>query len=247
MSSIAIGDVHGNAAGLRNLLNQLKPEVSEADTVIFLGDYIDRGPDSKGCVDEILAFSDDVPADVVCLAGNHEDWLLRTWNDYSRHSWLIGMDGFVTIQSYSAEAVDVLREAIAIAGTEFFTGRVTLPYHVFFDHVPERHVQFFRSLKPYYRDTNGIFVHASFDQRIPLEEHSPESLFFGWDDARFPEGYTGELTVLYGHHNNADIDADGWPRPRRIGKTIGLDSSRYGVITALRLPDERLFQSRKVR
>ena len=56
MSSIAIGDVHGNAAGLRDLLDQLRPEVTDADTVVFLGDYIDRGPDSKGCVDEILAF-----------------------------------------------------------------------------------------------------------------------------------------------------------------------------------------------
>jgi calcineurin-like phosphoesterase family protein len=245
VSSIAIGDVHGNAAGLRDLLKQLKPEVTEADTVIFLGDYIDRGPDSKGCVDEILAFSDEVPADVVCLIGNHEDWLLRTWNDYSRHSWLIGMDGFVTIQSYSVEAVDVLLEAVAIAGAELFTGHVTLPYHVFFERVPERHEQFFRSLKPYYRNADGIFVHASFDQRIPLEKHLPESLFFGWDDTRFPEAYTGEATVFYGHRNNAEVDANGWPRPRRIGKTIGLDSSRYGVITALRVPDERLFQSRK--
>ena len=44
---------------------------------MFLGDYIDRGHDSRGCIDAILAFRRESPAEVTCLRGNHEDWLLR--------------------------------------------------------------------------------------------------------------------------------------------------------------------------
>jgi len=245
VSSIAIGDIHGNATGLSELLAQLRPELAADDTVVFLGDYIDRGPDSKGCVDAILSFIDDVPARVVCLTGNHEYWFLRSLDDFARHSWLLGMDGFVTIRSYSIEAADAIRNATAEEGEGIFTRDVTLPYHRFFDTLPPRHVEFFRSLQPYYRNANAIFVHAGFDHRIALEEHSPHSLFFGWDDSHFPDGYIGDALVLYGHRNNAELDADGWPHPRRIGNTIGLDSSRYGIVTALRVPDKRVFQSRR--
>src|SRR5215470_19879692 len=132
MASIGIGDIHGNALALRDVLLQLRSEVSDSDTVVFLGDYIDRGPDSKSCIDEILAFIADVGATVVCLEGNHENWMLRSWNDHAHHSWLIGMDAFSTIRSYSDEAAEVLRAAIEEAGAKLFMDHVTLPYSVFF-------------------------------------------------------------------------------------------------------------------
>jgi serine/threonine protein phosphatase 1 len=47
------------------------------DTIVFLGDYIDRGPDSRACIDATLDFRGRSAARVVCLRGNHEDWLLR--------------------------------------------------------------------------------------------------------------------------------------------------------------------------
>ena len=87
MATLAIGDIHGHRPALEDLLGQIAGEVAEGDTVVFLGDYIDRGPDSKGCVDAILRFRSEVRADVVCLLGNHEDWLLRTMANHERHSF----------------------------------------------------------------------------------------------------------------------------------------------------------------
>ena len=58
-----------------------------------------------------------------------------------------------------------------------------------------------------------------------------------------PEDYRGVEIVAYGHFNNAELDHDGWPRPRVIGATIGLDTIAHGVLTAMRLSDRRLFQS----
>jgi hypothetical protein len=54
MSTIAVGDIHGNLAALRSLLDAVTPYLNAEDTLVFLGDYIDRGPDSKGCIEEIL-------------------------------------------------------------------------------------------------------------------------------------------------------------------------------------------------
>jgi len=71
MATIAIGDIHGCLPPLEDLLSQLTGEVSERDTIVFLGDYIDRGPDTKGCIDRMLRFIDEIRAPVVCLCGNH--------------------------------------------------------------------------------------------------------------------------------------------------------------------------------
>lgn len=71
MATIAIGDIHGNCRALDDLLKQIEPELTDDDTVVFLGDYIDRGPDSRGCIDAILRLRDERLCPVVALKGNH--------------------------------------------------------------------------------------------------------------------------------------------------------------------------------
>ena len=147
MATIAIGDIHGHLPALDDVLDQLLGEAKSGDTVVFLGDYIDRGPDSKGCIDAVLNFRNKVDAEVVCLLGNHEDWFVRTLRDRSRHSW-------------------------------------------------------------------------------PL-----------------PNGYDGADLIVYGHRDTVTFNGDGWPAPRIVGRTIGIDTISQWVLTAIRLPDRQLFQS----
>ncbi len=64
-----------------------------------------------------------------------------------------------------------------------------------------------------------------------------------WGAAAFPQGYKGEDVVVYGHHSNAVVGAEGWPAPAIVGRTIGLDTISHGVLSAVRMPDQRLFQS----
>ena len=125
MSTLAIGDIHGNSAALADLLHQLLPELMPEDCIVFLGDYIDGGPDSKGCIDQIIRFRDAAPGTVVALTGNHEDWLLRTYRDYTRHSWVLGMEAFDTIRSYSPEAETLLRAELERAGTRIERSKQT--------------------------------------------------------------------------------------------------------------------------
>jgi serine/threonine protein phosphatase 1 len=242
MATIAVGDIHGNLRALDDLLAQIRSEIREGDNVVFLGDYVDRGPDSKGCVDAILGFRRSVAANVVCLCGNHEDWLLRTRRDYRSHSWLLGMEAFDTIRSYSVDAASVLREAASAAGLQLYVNRCALPYQAFFDSVPAPHIEFFDNLLTYYQSTDCLCVHGGVDPCVArVEDQSRHALIWGANG--FPLDYRGDETVVYGHWNNSEIDPAGWPHPKTVGRTIGLDTIEHGVLTAIQLPGGRVFQS----
>jgi len=244
VATIAIGDIHGNIAALEDVLDQVTGDLTVHDAVVFLGDYIDRGPSSKACIDRILDFRSRSKAEVVTLLGNHEDWLLRTLRDPTRHSWLLGMEAFDTIASYSPAAALELRRAAEEAGVELLTSRTALPYDAFFSCVPTTHLAFFETLVPYHRTPEAIYVHGGLDPRIPTLEKQPVGAFvWGTDD--FLDAYDGNEIVVYGHWGNAVVDAAGWPRPCIGNRTIGIDTIKHGILTALRLPDDRIFQSRR--
>jgi serine/threonine protein phosphatase 1 len=243
MATTLIGDIHGNLPALTDVLRIVKDEVGRGDQVVFLGDYIDRGSDSRGCVDAILELRATTPATVVCLIGNHEEWLLKTRANYRAHSWLLSMDAWPTIRSYSTDAADRLAEAARTVRQQLYDGTVDLPYEALFEAMPGEHLAFFDSLAVSHRNDDCLAVHAGVDSRVPFSEQSRQTLVWGWDDSGFPERYAGEEWVVYGHRNNARVGEQGWPRPLVIGRTVGIDSSRYGVLTAYRLPDGAVFQS----
>jgi serine/threonine protein phosphatase 1 len=246
MATIAVGDIHGNAAALSDLLDKIFPELTGADTVVFLGDYIDRGSDTRDCIDQILRFQESAPSAVITLMGNHEDWLLRTCRDYTRHSWILGMEAFETIRSYSPDAEEHLRRELEGAGMDLVTGRVHIPYDVFMNHVPHRHMSFFQDLRLYCRTPDAICVHGGIDPLGgELEEQDRESLLWGTD--AFPAHYHGSNLIVYGHWNSPALDQAGWPQPAVSGCTIGIDTISHGVLTAIRLPDRRVFQSQRHR
>jgi serine/threonine protein phosphatase 1 len=242
MATIAVGDIHGNLPALKDVLDQIRGEGGPGDTFVFLGDYIDRGPDTRGCVDAILGFQRQVEAEVVCLIGNHEDWLLRTLRDHSRHSWLLGMEALDTIRSYSVEAAVALREAMERAGAAVYMGRCVLPYEAFVDRVPAEHIRFFEGLRLYCQTVDCLCVHGGLDTRIAdVQDQLPDALIWGAGD--FPNGYEGAELVVYGHRNNTVLNTDNWPVPMVVGRTIGIDTISHGILTAIRLPDQRIYQS----
>jgi serine/threonine protein phosphatase 1 len=242
MATIAVGDVHGNLAALDDLLRQLKRAVDPDDVVVFLGDYIDRGPDTKGCIDALLALQQELEAEVVFLCGNHEDWMLRSLRDYRRHTWLLGMEPFPTIRSYSIDAAQALREAMSKAGAALYTGECALPYEVFFDRMPAAHIRFFDNLRAFYQSPHCLCTHAGVDPSV-ADVNAQAHKAMLWGTRGFPHEYEGRQTVIYGHRNNAVLDDRGWPTPAIVGRTIGLDTISHGVLTAMKLPEQRLFQS----
>lgn len=244
MASIAIGDIHGNLAALNDLLRQIEPTITPRDTVVFLGDYIDRGAESAHVIDRILKLRSESSATIVALKGNHEEWLLKTMRDYTNHSWLLAADAYCTIESYSTAAAKALHAAERTVDRDALYGGLSpLPYGLFFDELPPAHAAFFRELPLFHRTEDGVFVHAGVDSRIAsLDKQTPFTLLMGSFD--FPGHYAGPTVVVYGHHDNAEI-CDGWPHPRITPCTIGIDTISHGVLTAVRLPERSIVQSAK--
>jgi serine/threonine protein phosphatase 1 len=241
MATLAIGDIHGERGALLGLLSVVREEVGRGDVVVFLGDYIDRGSDSRGCIEAILEFRSASAATVVCLRGNHEDWLLATHHDFTRHSWLLGMDGLDTVRSYSLAAARILDQARREAGPRLYTERIRLPYDAFFSAMPASHLAFFSELRLSYMTDDCLCSHAGVDPRLTLTEQTAWSFTFG--DASFPAKYRGSTPIVYGHWNDAVLDEQGWPTPNMGSHTIGIDTIAHGVLTAVRLPGRQVFQS----
>ena len=244
MATIAIGDIHGNLGPLDDLLAQLVPELRPEDTLVFLGDYIDRGPDSKGCFERILRLKSEADFQVVTLMGNHEQWMLRSLHDPMKHSWLVGMEAMETIQSYSPDAVSILTNAMGNLGARLFFEKVALPYEAFFDSMPPEHLRFFEELVPCYKSPDVVCVHAGADLNGEIDPDEVD--VHVWGPLGFPEEYEGKDAVVYGHRNNGVADGNGSVRPC-IGanRTCGIDTISHGVLTAMRFPDERVFQSER--
>jgi serine/threonine protein phosphatase 1 len=243
MATVAIGDIHGNSRALENLLEKILPEMRPADTLVFLGDFIDRGPDTKHCVDRIASLRASADFTVVPLMGNHEEWMLSTMRDTTRHSWLIGAEAFETIASYSLEVAVQLRKEAENAGPRLIMEKVELSYHLFFDTLPPSHIELFENLALFHRSDGVICVHAGLDlSGTPLELQDPRNFTWGPDD--FPERYRGAESVVYGHWNNYEWDEDGSPKPRILENgTYGIDTVSSGVLTAIRFPGCEIVQS----
>ncbi len=241
MATIAIGDVHGNLPALDDLLGKL--ELTATDTLILLGDLIDRGPDTKGCLERLVRLQSEAPCPVRFVLGNHEEWLLRTLDDFSKHSWLAGMNGQVTMASYSQEITDGILAEMRAVNIRLLIEKLPLPYERFFDVVPQSHIELLRCMVPFVRTDDGVFVHGGVAiGGGPVEEQKPSVL--PWGDNRFPDEYADPDPIVYGHHDNAVLDDDGWPRPRILdNKTYGIDTIKHGVLTAISMPSAQVIQS----
>ena len=167
MSVVAVGDIHGQSLALRGLLAQILPEMRPADTLVFLGDYIDRGPDSKGCIEEILRLKSNARFKVVTLMGNHEQWMMHSFRNPTKHGWLVAMDALPTIASYSNEVAILMAKALEEHGGRLFTLHLRLPYCAFFDAMPQEHLDFFEQLVAFHAGRNHLRARRTRSGRKP--------------------------------------------------------------------------------
>ena len=148
MKTFVIGDVHGRCAQLRNLLDLLPRDETE-DSLIFLGDLIDRGFDAPGCVDHVIKLSSDNPERTICLRGNHEQMLLD-FIDGAGNVWLSSVTGGErTYEQYTNQSL--------LASTD---AEVDEARHTLAECVPVEHLEFFRQLPYYHEDDYALYVHA---------------------------------------------------------------------------------------
>jgi len=221
----AVGDIHGELRMLEELVDTLP--LAEDDSFVFLGDYIDRGSDSRRVVDRLIELSK--THSCVFLLGNHESMFCD----------FIGW-----------------RDAAYFGGDAFLMngGDRTLASYRYFDlddpcpenfQLPPGHEAFYRSLKLHHRVGDYLFVHAGLgraqlnevDTDYAMRRAATEDLL--WDRSTVDLPHKLGLTVIYGHTPAADL-AVRWNPPFSIGIDTG--AVYGGRLSALRLPDETLFQ-----
>ena len=143
--TLAIGDIHGCIFPLKVLWEVIQPQTH--DLIIFMGDYVDRGPDSKGVINFILEKKKQ--HNIVCLIGNHEEkFCLARYGASEIETWLKYWGGQETISSYGDSI----------------------------DDVPDEHWEFMRTCHPSYETDTHIFVHANLEHDVAVEKQLPFTL-----------------------------------------------------------------------
>ena len=171
--------------------------------LVFLGDYVDRGPDSKGVVDRLLTIAQTHP-NAVFLKGNHEAAMLDFLSDPADMRHWLDWGGRKTLHSYGATA-DPKDGCDAIAAA-------------FAQAMPDEHLRFFQSLRLHHIEGDYLFVHAGLRPGRALKDQREEDLL--WIRKRFHNAKAHERpthTVVHGHHPVAKPVDAGW----RIGVDTG--------------------------
>ena len=146
----AIGDIHGHFDKLTALIEKI-PIDFQRDRLVFLGDYIDRGPHSYEVVEYVIGLKAGHPL-TVCLMGNHEEMLL----DY-----LAGVDQMTYLLNGGRHTIDNYLTHADLDGRQI---------------VPPRHLAFFNSLEDYFETEDYIFVHAGLQPKVPLVDQKTRDM-----------------------------------------------------------------------
>jgi serine/threonine protein phosphatase 1 len=212
MALIAIGDIHGCAGSLEDLLRVLDPGAD--DHLVYVGDYVDRGPDSRGVIDIVLDLSQSV--ECTFLRGNHEAFFLEYLQDGFSPNWSVN-GGDDTLESYRRDG------------------------HI---DVPDAHIDFLNRTKLFHETDEFVFVHAGLRPELTVQKNlqlADEHVFL-WERAHMATTRRNwEKTVVCGHTPvteplnerqliNIDTGCVYYNRP-------GL-----GKLTAVRLPEREFVQ-----
>jgi len=225
MLTYAIGDIHGRLDKLEELLALLP--LRDDDQLVFLGDYVDRGPDARGVIDRLIRLAAERPT--VFLMGNHESMFLDFLGWQGPHYF--GSDVFVA--NGGAET---------LLSYDYFEQAEPRPKSF---RLPPEHEAFFRSLRMHHTEGAYLFVHAGLGRALARSDHLDQALRRAraeellWDRSTMDLPHRLDVTIVYGHTPRADFGVR-WNPPYSIGIDTG--AVYGGPLTAIRLPDETIFQ-----
>jgi serine/threonine protein phosphatase 1 len=217
----AVGDIHGRLDLLEDLLQRIGEDAAHHPTevdrrLIFLGDYIDRGPASRGVVDRLL--QEPLPGFATAhLLGNHEEALLDfvagrsdglAWLSYGGLETLVSYDVPLSRLPNTAEATAELRRSVA-------------------ELVPRAHIDFFRRCKLSHGVGDYLFVHAGVRPGVAMEKQSPDDLLWIRDEFLRSRTPLPGKVVVHGH-TICDM-------PQDLGYRINVDTGAFvsGRLTCL--------------
>ena len=224
MRVYAIGDVHGRL----DLLKKLSGKISEDRAanpaarykLIFLGDYVDRGNQSRELLD-LLSQGPIEGFETIYLSGNHEEFLLRFLTDTTDASSWLYYGGANTLISYGIPASPLQNDPERLIAIQ----------QKFRDVLPESHLAFLRSLEISHVEGDYFFTHAGVRPGVAVDEQAPDDLLWIRDEFLASKADHGRV-IVHGHSVRM--------RPELLANRIGIDTGAYdtGVLTCLVLQGE---------
>jgi serine/threonine protein phosphatase 1 len=213
----AIGDVHGRLDCLNTLLARIHADDAAwgpADTtLIFLGDLMDRGAESKGVIERAMEIADE--RHTIFLMGNHEEIFINAWEGDRRAAALFHrVGGRETMMSYGVPAA------------EYEDGDVDELIGMLACRVPSRHIAFLRSFSDSYSCGDYLFVHAGIRPGVALGAQLPTDMRWIRREFLDDDRDHGPM-IVHGHSITEDVDE----QPNRIGIDTGAFAS--GKLTAI--------------
>lgn len=185
-----IPDIHGFSTELKVLLDQILP-LKDSDKLIFLGDYIDRGPDTPGTIDLLIGLKYTYPYNTVFLCGNHEEMLLAALGLMKVSP---SVSAFIWIENGGASTLDQYNKRVGgdLKGKQLKTI------------MPPEHICFIKNTEYYHKHDKYVFVHAGLPNHdAPIEEQEEGEL--AWDRTLYEfvkrgGKFKSEYTVVTGHN-----------------------------------------------
>jgi serine/threonine protein phosphatase 1 len=219
----AIGDIHGRLDLLNILLAKIDADDAErgpAETkLILLGDLPDRGPDSRGVIERVMALAESNPG-CILIKGNHEELLIRAWDGERGIAGTFNRaGGKETMLSYGVSDEDY---------AEWDLNDLVENVARF---VPKGHVDFLRGFQDWFRAGDYLFVHAGIRPGISLEDQDPVDL--RWIRREFIESAEDHgMMVIHGHTITEEVDEQ--------ANRIGIDTGAYAseILTAIGIEGE---------
>jgi serine/threonine protein phosphatase 1 len=170
-----IPDIHGRYDLLDEALASIATRpCGEAGIIVTIGDYVDKGPDSKAVVDRLLS-GVDAGWSLIALKGNHDALMVEALRDPSKMAAWLAKGGDAALASYGGDPAAV----------------------------PPSHIAWLDQLRLMHVDAHRLYVHAGVDPAIPLDRQSEATLLWNRYPKGFPDGY-GDLHVVHGHDNYPD-------------------------------------------
>lgn len=213
MRTLAIGDIHGCLAALDAVLAEV--DLQPDDLLVTLGDYVDRGPDSRGVIERLIGLQS--KCKLVTLQGNHELMMLRARYGSDDFKEWVRSGGREALASYKADP-DV---------------------KMFSKSIPFEHWDFLRSCVSYHETESFFFVHANAQYDMPIAEQSEQMLFWEHlESGRWRVHISGK-TMICGHTQQRS------GRPLVLDRAVCIDTWAYGDgwLTCLDVENEIYWQA----
>lgn len=212
MRTVVIGDIHGCSRAFDTLLKIVGP----VDRIITLGDYVDRGPDSRGILDRLIQLHKE--GKLIAVRGNHDMMMVESAQGRLNPLWMFH-GGKETLESY---------------GTNEKRNWV--------DAIPPEHLDFLESKLVNYHEDNDFFcVHARVEAGMPLEDQPDSALF--WEKLEDPLPHYSGKTMICGHTRMPDGLPVRFPGTIAIDTSVYTTS---GWLTALEWPSLSFWQANQL-